>query len=111
MTLLLCLLFFFGYLALRNHPQALAFLAIGAGYALVSAAFPAPDAAPADPAGTVLVTTFSALGYVAWRASRKRLESTRLLSKQRLLIFLGWGANGLLFAFILWLTGTITLAG
>ncbi|MFK7937825.1 MAG: hypothetical protein AB8B82_00480 [Roseovarius sp.] len=107
MTLLLCLVFFLGYLGLRSHMQALAFLAIGAGVQLMTYAVPAPDAATLPDTPTViLVCVFSALGYIAWRASRKRLESG-LLSRTRVLIFLGWGANGVIFAFILWLTGAL----
>lgn len=109
MTVLLCLLFFFGYIPLRQHWQALAFLGIGAGVQLLSYAVPAPQSAPVtqpDSTALILVCAFSVLGYIAWRSSRKWLMSAPY-GKQRLLIFLGWGANGVLFVFILWLTGML----
>lgn len=111
MTLMLCLLFFWGYLALRQHWQALAFWAVGAGVQLLSYAVPAPETAPVaapDQSSFILVCLFSTLGYIAWRASRARMEHTPY-NRQRVLIFLGWGANGLLFVFILWLTGMLSL--
>lgn len=107
LTLLLCVLFFFGYLALRQHWQALAFLALGAGLQLMSAAFPGPGSAAADRTTLLLVCIFSLSGYVGWRSTRRFLPEAPF-GRERMLVFLGWGGNAALLVFILWLTGTIT---
>ena len=107
MTILLCLLFFLGYLALRTHWQALAFLALGAGYQLIAAAFPAPGDEAGDNTTLLLVCIFSLSGYIGWRSTRRFLPEAPF-GRERLLVFLGWGANGALLVFILWLTGMIT---
>jgi len=112
LTILMCILFFFGYLALRRHGQALAFLAIGAGLQVLTYVVPAPDDVAYDASSFdtfVLVSLASGLGYVAWRVTRKWLDEG-LLCKKRLGVFLGLGANGLIAAFILWQTGVIALA-
>lgn len=110
LTLVLCLLFFLGYVALRSHWQALAFLALGAGYQVLTYALPAPDlpagAAP-DSATVILVSLSSVAGYIAWRLTRDKMQDG-LLSKTRLGIFAGVGINVVIAALILWQTGTIT---
>ena len=108
MTALLCLLFFAGFIALRSHVQALAFLGIGAGLQLLGSAIPATGDASDGITTTLLVCLFSVLGYIAWRSSRRALTDAPF-GKQRLLIFGGWAANGVIATFILWLTGMITL--
>lgn len=107
LTILLCLLFFFGYLALSRHWQALAFLALGAGYQLMSAAFPGPGSETADRTALLLVCIFSISGYIGWRSTRRFLPAAPF-GRERLLVFLGWGGNAALLVFILWLTGMIT---
>jgi hypothetical protein len=111
LTLLLCLLFFLGDLALRKHWQALAFLALGAGYQLMTYALPAPglqDGAAPDSATVILVSLSSGAGYIAWRLTRDRMKDG-LLNRNRIGIFAGVGLNVVIAAVILWQTGTLVL--
>ncbi len=107
MTVILCALFFSGYLVLRRHGQALAFLAIGAGYQAMTYVLPTPDSTDVQFATFLLVCLFSIAGYIAWRMSRKYLAEG-LFAKHRLGIFAGMAVNAGIAVFILWLTGTLT---
>jgi len=108
LTALLCLLFFWGYLALRRHGQALAFLALGAGYQAITYAIPAPEGERVSFETFALVCGCSIAGYIAWRMSRRHLEES-LIAKHRLGIFAGVAVNLGIAAFILWQTGTFAL--
>lgn len=110
MTALLCALFFAGFVLLRTHGQALAFLALGAGYQALSYGLPGPDGAAVTFETFALVSLSSVAGYLAWRASRKHMQ-TGLVARHRLGIFAGIAANLALAVLILWQTGTISIAG
>ncbi|WP_371223990.1 hypothetical protein [Roseovarius sp. 2305UL8-3] len=109
MTAILCALFFLGYLLLRSNGQALAFLAIGAGYQALTYVLPAPDGTEVQFDTFLLVCLFSVAGYIAWRMSRKYLEGG-LFARHRIGIFAGVATNTGIAVFILWQTGTLTFS-
>ncbi len=107
LTALLCALFFGGFLGLRRHGQALAFLGLGAGVQALTYLLPVPGAAEVSFARFALVSLSSAAGYAAWRLSRDRMVDG-MLGRQRLGIFAGVAANLGLAILILWQTGTLS---
>ncbi len=109
LTVILCLLFFLGFLILRSHGQALAFLALGAGYQTLTYLVPASESEAVDFDTFVVVCFSSIAGYIAWRMGRKHLEEG-LFAKHRIGIFAGVALNLVIAVFILWQTGTLTFS-
>jgi len=107
MTAALSALFFFGYLVMRDRWQALMFLAIGAGYQLLT--YSTAQTVQVSLGATVAISLASALGYVAWSSSRKVADG-RPYGLPRLVVFAGFAANWALAIWLLWLTGTVNFA-
>ncbi len=107
LTIILSLLFFLGYMILRSHGQALAFLALGAGYQILTYLVPAAESDTVDFDTFVVVCFSSIAGYIAWRMGRKYLEEG-LFAKHRIGIFAGVALNLVIAVFILWQTGTLS---